>query len=192
MFTSRAEHRLALRIDNADLRLTPLGRAAGLIDDGRWERFVERRARFAENIERVRSVRLPSTRDTAWAAVQRGTATIRGLVADGLLALATPASPVLDMSSVEAAVRYDGYLQRQEAELARAERDERRPIPAGFEFDRVPGLSREVVERLSTVRPHTIGQASRVPGVTPAAAAVVAVFVRRFRSTLSASPTSEP
>src|SRR6185312_15549420 len=85
----------------------------------------------------------------------------------------------LDVASAETAVKYAGYLRRQESEIARARRDERRRIPANFAFERVPGLSREVVQRLTQVRPDTLGHALRVPGVTPAAVAVLAAYVGR-------------
>jgi tRNA uridine 5-carboxymethylaminomethyl modification enzyme len=85
----------------------------------------------------------------------------------------------LDIASLETTVKYAGYLRRQEAEVARAKRDERRRIPADFAFERVPGLSREVVSRLTQVRPDTLGHALRIPGVTPAAVAVLAAYVGR-------------
>ena len=183
MFTSRAEHRLALRIDNADLRLTPKGRDAGLVDDERWTRFADRRARFSSNLERLRAIRPGPDGVTAWSLVQSGARTVRSLSEGCGLMLETTADTLAwDLSSLEGTVRYDGYLRRQAAELARAERDERRAIPAGFAFSRVPGLSREVVERLSHVQPVTLGQALRVPGVTPAAVAVIAVYVKRLGS----------
>src|SRR6185295_10369785 len=83
----------------------------------------------------------------------------------------------VDIASVETAVKYAGYLRRQEREIDRAERDERRRIPKDFAFDRVPGLSREVVQRLAQVRPDTLGHALRIPGVTPAAVAVLSAYV---------------
>ena len=87
----------------------------------------------------------------------------------------------VDLASVETTIKYGGYLRRQESEIERARHDERRRIPAGFPFERVPGLSREVVQRLSTGRPDTLGHALRIPGVTPAAIAVLGAFVARYR-----------
>ena len=92
-----------------------------------------------------------------------------------------PATPALDIASAETTVKYAGYLRRQESEIERARKDERRRIPRDFPFERVPGLSREVVQRLSQVRPDTLGQALRIPGVTPAAVAVLGAFVGRLR-----------
>jgi tRNA uridine 5-carboxymethylaminomethyl modification enzyme len=90
-----------------------------------------------------------------------------------------PASRAIDIASAETAVKYAGYLRRQESEIDRARRDERRRIPPGFPFERVPGLSREVVQRLSQIRPDTLGHALRIPGVTPAAVAVLSAYVGR-------------
>jgi tRNA uridine 5-carboxymethylaminomethyl modification enzyme len=91
-----------------------------------------------------------------------------------------PDAADLDLASVETTVKYDGYLRRQQAEVERARRSERRQVPAGFPFDRVPGLSNEVVQRLRQVRPETLGQASRIPGVTPAAVAVLSRYLDRI------------
>ena len=88
----------------------------------------------------------------------------------------------MDIASAETTVKYAGYLRRQESEIERSRKDERRRIPADFPFDRVPGLSREVVQRLTQVRPDTLGQALRIPGVTPAAVAVLGAFVGRLRA----------
>jgi tRNA uridine 5-carboxymethylaminomethyl modification enzyme len=93
----------------------------------------------------------------------------------------------IDLASVETTIKYAGYLRRQEAEIERARKDERRKIPAGFPFERVPGLSKEVVQRLSQVRPDTLGHALRVPGVTPAAVAVLSAYVGRFNGQSSDS-----
>ena len=92
-----------------------------------------------------------------------------------------------DIASAETTVKYAGYLKRQDAEIERAQRNERRRIPAGFPFERVPGLSREVVQRLAQVQPDTLGHALRIPGVTPAAVAVLSAYVGRFASAPSAS-----
>ena len=89
-------------------------------------------------------------------------------------------SAAVEVSSVETVVKYEGYLRRLAASIARRVRDDRRRIPSGFPFGRVPGLSREVVERLSAVAPETLGQAGRVPGVTPAAVAVLGAYVKRW------------
>ena len=187
MFTSRAEHRLLLRMDNADLRLTPVGRAAGFVSADRWERFEARRRRHTENCERVRSaiVTTPSGRGPAARALKQPDVSLAGLVGDGQIALDLDSSSApLDIASVETEFRYEGYLRRQFASVDRLRRQESRRIPEGFCYDRVPGLSREMVQRLSEVRPETLAQASRIPGVTPAAVAVVAAYIDRAATLL--------
>lgn len=189
MFTSRAEHRLLLRIDNADLRLTPRGREAGLVNDERWERFEARRARFRRNLDTLErtQVRVESgDRVPAGQLLRQPEVRLQNLVAEGRVALELdPSSLAVDLASVETTVKYAGYLRRQEGEVERARRDERRRIPPGFRFERVPGLSNEVVQRLSQVRPDTLGHALRIPGVTPAAVAVLSAYVGRSHQPLS-------
>jgi len=185
MFTSRAEHRLLLRIDNADLRLTPRGREAGLVDDDRWQRFVDRKGRFERNLVVLDSTLVRSAtgdRVSASQLLRQPEVRLADLVAQerlpGFEVEARDAA--VDVASAETTVKYAGYLRRQESEIIRARKDERRGIPHDFPFDRVPGLSREVVQRLSQVRPDTLGQALRIPGITPAAVAVLGAFVARL------------
>ena len=187
MFTSRAEHRLFLRIDNADLRLTPRGREVGLVDDERWEKFRSREQRFSQNLRTLDEtlVRTASgDRVPASQLLRQPETRLEQMLADRLVPLdvdsAGAASAAVDIASVETAVKYAGYLRRQDSEIERARRDEGRRIPRDFPFDRVPGLSREVVQRLSQVRPDTLGHALRVPGVTPAAVAVLSAHVGRL------------
>ncbi len=189
MFTSRSEHRLRLRIDNADLRLTPLGRAAGLVCDEHWSRFEARSARFAENCERLRATKVPvpgGARLIAWDALKRPDVTLESLIAGGHVDLSLDAVHTwLERGSLETTTRFEGYLRQQESELHRARRAERRHIPSAFPYGEVPGLSREVVERLSNTRPETIGQAQRIPGITPAAIAVISAALERYAGNVS-------
>jgi len=187
MFTSRAEFRLLLRIDNADLRLTPHGRAVGLIDDERWARFESRRARFEANLGRLGGTLVRTEagdRVPAAVLLRRPTVRLQELIDRSEISLdLAPGSLDIDVASLETEVKYEGYLRRQQRDVERTSREERRSIPVDFRFERVPGLSREVVERLSAVRPETLGQAGRVPGVTPAAVAVLgAVLGRPWRA----------
>jgi tRNA uridine 5-carboxymethylaminomethyl modification enzyme len=183
MFTSRAEYRLLLRVDNADLRLTPKARLVGLIDDERWAKFEGRRARFDRNLAQlrrnsVRDARGGRVSSEAW--LRQPNTKLDDLVADGF-ELEKPVSR-LDAPSVETTLKYQGYLKRQESEVKRRAREENRRIPRQFCYAGVPGLSTEVVQRLSQVQPETLGQAGRVPGVTPAAIAVLATYVSRARN----------
>jgi tRNA uridine 5-carboxymethylaminomethyl modification enzyme len=182
MFTSRAEHRLHLRIDNADLRLTSRGRDAGLVDGERWERFTRRRSRFTANLRVIETtlVKAPNGDRVPASQLLRQPETRLEELARLLPALMIePEDSAFDIASAETAVKYAGYLRRQASEIERARRDERRRIPHDFPFASVPGLSREVVQRLRQVRPDTLGQALRIPGVTPAAVAVLAAHVSR-------------
>ena len=169
MFTSRAEFRLHLRIDNADSRLTPVGRRAGLVTDGRWEilnRKLRQKERLTKALEQHRNgqwLKRPEAsigEISGWVREVLGEEPVRGLVA-----------------TVETEAKYSGYIAQQERQMERMKDAERRPIPAAFGFNGIPGLSREVQDKLERVRPETLGQAARIPGVTPAAIAILDVYL---------------
>ncbi|MEO8369831.1 MAG: tRNA uridine-5-carboxymethylaminomethyl(34) synthesis enzyme MnmG, partial [Candidatus Solibacter sp.] len=169
MFTSRAEFRLHLRIDNADSRLTPLGRRAGLVSDERWEVFTRKQAQR----ERLLPL-LEKHRHGQW--IKRPEASIQEILPWVVEVLGEEPLRGL-LTTVETEIKYGGYIQQQERQIERIKGAERRAIPEGFEFAGIPGLSREVQDKLEKVRPTTLGQAARIPGVTPAAVAVLDCYL---------------
>jgi tRNA uridine 5-carboxymethylaminomethyl modification enzyme len=187
MFTSRAEFRLHLRIDNADERLTPSGRRIGLVSDERWARFTlkqEQRSRISELLERTRAsavvdqIGLDSSSDnpglSTWlkrpeASIERLKSWIAGQIG------VEPVHGVL--TTVETEFKYAGYIVQQERQIKRLEGAENRQIPKDFSYEGIPGLSNEIRQKLGRVRPITLGQARRIPGVTPAAVAIVDIYL---------------
>ncbi len=199
MFTSRAEYRLSLREDNADLRLTGMGRELGLVDDERWEFFQRKRAAVAAEVERLqRAVVHPCDVDAALlaklgAALSRETHAVdllrRPEVSFGdLSCVAAPSAAAWRADErlcdqvelqVEVQAKYSGYLKRQSDEIERAQRNEELRLPPDIDYGLVGGLSNEVRQRLCDVRPETLGQAARIPGLTPAAVSLLLVHLKR-------------
>jgi tRNA uridine 5-carboxymethylaminomethyl modification enzyme len=182
MFTSRAEFRLHLRIDNADERLTPIGRRAGLVDDHRWDLFQRKQAQKAKLQELLRAARVDPSREPwiGWSGDERPT------LIEWLRRPEARISQISDLfeapghgvlETVETELKYAGYLSQQQRLLERLREAEGRRIPSNFAFVDVPGLSNEAREKLTRVRPETLGQAGRIPGVTPAAVAVLDVYL---------------
>jgi tRNA uridine 5-carboxymethylaminomethyl modification enzyme len=187
MFTSRAEFRLHLRIDNADERLTPLGRRVGLVGRDRWTLFEEKQRQKTRLIDALARTKLdpqaiagvailPEDRPVLAEWLRRPEASVQ--------VLAKWAGDVLGkepvrglLSSIETELKYSGYIAQQVRQIERLRNAELRSIPSTFEYTAIPGLSREIREKLERVRPRTLGQASRIPGVTPAAVAVLDVFL---------------
>jgi tRNA uridine 5-carboxymethylaminomethyl modification enzyme len=169
MFTSRAEFRLHLRIDNADARLTPVGRRVGLVTDERWEIFTRKQAQK----ERL-TWALDTHRNGQW--LKRPEASIGELA--GWIREVLGEEPARGLlATVETEVKYSGYITQQERQMVHLKDAERRAIPGDFEFAGIPGLSREIQDKLARVRPGTLGQAARIPGVTPAAIAILDCYL---------------
>ena len=195
MFTSRAEYRLRLRQDNADLRLTPAGRELGLVDDARWRTFCQRRAALTAGGERLAAAAVVPGSDLAAAleavAGERvaNTTSLYDLlkrpsvegahVAAALTAV--DAAPMDDAVVAQLAIeaKYEGYLQRQEDEIAQVKAHEQMPLAAEFDYGAISGLSSELKEKLGQRRPASIAEAARVPGVTPAALSLLLVHAKR-------------
>jgi len=174
MFTSRAEFRLHLRIDNADARLTPIGRRAGLVTDERWQLLEAKRAQH-ERLTRALETHPNGQRlKRPEISIQEIVPWIRQILGD------EPARGLL--TTVETEVKYSGYIQQQERQIERLKDAERRPIPVEFQYQGIPGLSREIQDKLDRVRPVTLGQAARIPGVTPAAVAVLDCYLSLARA----------
>jgi tRNA uridine 5-carboxymethylaminomethyl modification enzyme len=177
MFTSRAEFRLSLRVDNADERLTPLGRTVGLVSEERWRQFgrkEDQKRQIMNWLRRERSAAEGRPPLAEW--LKRPEARLAQLKPDIERILGgRPIRGVVE--TVETELKYSGYVAQQERQVARLKAAEGRRIPEGFSFREIPGISREIVQKLERVRPITLGQAGRIPGVTPAAAALLDVYL---------------
>ncbi len=189
MLTSRAEHRVVLRHDNADARLTPIGRAAGLIDDDAWNAFERRRTALHDAIERAERSRVGVERigDDRF---DSGATLADALRRPGLqfADLAGHFDPPLEADvgeRVAIELKCEGYVRRQQTAIEKAAKSERIVIPDGFDYAGIVALSREAREKLAHQRPRTLGSAARIPGVTPADVAIVGLFVHRARETVS-------
>jgi tRNA uridine 5-carboxymethylaminomethyl modification enzyme len=204
MFTSRAEYRLLLREDNADLRLTPKGRELGLVDDDRWRRFEHKRERLEAEQARLRGhwVRPDTPLGEAIGAaigsrltheytlmdlLRRPGVSYRSLIEVAGLGPGVEDDAIIEQIEIQA--RYAGYIDRQQDEIERHRRHEATLLPSDFSYDEVRGLSNEVRQKLREGRPETIGQAARIPGVTPAAISLLLVHLKK-RSLLEARKKS--
>ena len=202
MFTSRAEHRLLLREDNADTRLTPIGRRLGLVDDERWAFHERKHAAIDRELGRLDGHRISAdTPGVDWRQrVLGGAALTRDLTAmellrrpgvhhADLLELIGPPESLDDERiaaqlgpAIEVRARYTGYIERALEEIERARHNEHTPLPADLDYQRLAGLSNEVRQKLAEIRPATLGQAARVPGVTPVAVGILLVHLKKRRA----------
>jgi len=192
MFTSRAEFRLLLREDNADLRLTEKGRELGLVDDSRWQHFCEKREAIERQIQYLKDTWVqPDTNEakniestlgqplrheySLYELIKRPE--MNYSILNDLLTL--PASDQAVEEQVETQIKYEGYISRQQDEVEKLRRHENTALPEALDYQDVKGLSNEVKQKLSTIRPQTIGQATRISGVTPAAISLLLIHLKK-------------
>jgi tRNA uridine 5-carboxymethylaminomethyl modification enzyme len=194
MFTSRAEYRLLLREDNADIRLTEQGHKLGLVDEARWKRFNEKMENVEQERQRLRGIwvqkdhpqieevnkllKMPLSKEANLEELLR-----RPEVAYNDLVSIAGLGPVMRdkqaSEQIEIQTKYAGYIARQQDDIAKKKRNENTLIPIDFDYKQISGLSNEVVAKLEDARPETIGKASRISGITPAAVSLLLVYLKK-------------
>lgn len=202
MFTSRAEHRLLLREDNADQRLTPIGRNLGLVDDHRWNRFSRKQEAVSAILQGLAAIRVrpdAATRDVVAAmggTVAQKAVSLKELLRQPELGInnLTPLWPEIShfdaeaLEEAEIQTKYEGYLNRQQELVARFDKMEQTVLPEDMRYEGIPGLSREVVEKLTRIQPRTLGQAGRISGITPAALSCLEVQLKKMKHFAASTP----
>ena len=183
MFTSRAEHRLVLRQDNADLRLSEKGHGLGLLSKSKYDRFCDKRSKLELELTRLRNTRIGS--ETLAQRLKRPEVDYAGLPNrnDSL-------SPEV-IQQVEIEIKYAGYIARQSAEIDRIKGLEEKGIPEDLDFSTVPSLRLEAKQKLASIKPKTIGQASRISGVSPADISILAVWLKRYKAAEVTEPSDD-
>jgi tRNA uridine 5-carboxymethylaminomethyl modification enzyme len=195
MFTSRAEYRLLLRSDNADLRLREKGYTVDLVRPPEYERFVAKQAQIAAEVARLEGTKVNPTVKVNEQLAEVGSAPLKSVVTlaellrrpeidYAMLADMVPPAAALPLAVTEQVtiqIKYQGYIERQEAQVARFKKLETKPLASDLDYDVIAGLSTEVREKLSAVRPTSLGQASRISGITPAAIAILDVYQEKRR-----------
>jgi tRNA uridine 5-carboxymethylaminomethyl modification enzyme len=195
MFTSRAEYRLILREDNADMRLREKGRHVGLVSEDVYRQFLEKKHAVAAELGRIKTSWIKPSEKVNAVLKEKGSQEITSDISleqllkrpelsyKDIVRISTPASPVTSEATeqVEIQVKYEGYIQRQLDQVARFEKMEQRAIPEDLDYDTVVGLGTEVRQKLKQIRPVSLGQASRISGVTPAALSLLMVALEKIK-----------
>ncbi len=202
MFTSRAEYRLSLREDNADTRLTPIGRELELVDDARWRFFNEKQERVEAELQRLRTVRIRPGSDAGRRlsrALEKPLSREQSLAEllarpeldyGRLMELADPESPPVAgtpleeqaAEQIEIRIKYQGYIDRQQEEIERLRKQEDTALPVDLDYAEMSGLSNELKQKLIQARPENLGRAARIPGMTPAALSLILVYLKKHRT----------
>ncbi len=196
MMTSRSEYRLILRQDNADTRLTPIGRKIGLVDDVRWENFCRRQEQKAAELRRLQTTILPPSKELNDILVSRETTPVKSGVRlmdllkrpqlnYKVLEPVDPDRPELDplvQEQIEIDIQYEGYIRRQQAAIEEMRRLENKLLPEDIDYRSIPGLRKEAAEKLDKIRPRSLGQASRISGVSPADVSVLIVWLNQHKT----------
>lgn len=202
MFTSRAEYRLLLREDNADLRLTAIGRELGLVDDHRWQQFTTKAQSIDTELARLKKVWIhpntpeaqninalldkPMSREYSLLELltrpELNYDSLQTAVADSAGLSKAPSLTNQMKEQVEIQIKYKGYIDRQEEDIQKLRRQENTPLPADFDYQQMQGLSNELKQKLQSVRPDNIARASRIPGMTPAAISLLLIYLKKYQA----------